>query len=452
MKTPSRSDLNQVSHTELVGLVLELLKRVEVLEVENAALRADNAALRARCEKLEAQGRESKRAGAPFSKGNFKAERKKAGRKAGEGIFRRRPEPLAGPTDVVEDVLVPLESQECPGCGAPLEVSEELATVADTPPQPTRWISRFQVEVGVCPQCGWRGRGTHAELASGQHGASAHRVGPQILVQGLSLHYSHGLPLCKVPAALKEMTGIDLSQSALTQAAGTLCRPSGTLAAVNEELRERIKSAAVVNTDDTGWRIGGRLAFLMGFFTPSEAVYQMRSKHRHEEVQEMIGAAFTGLLGTDRGSSYGAQALTNIEQQKCLSHLLKHLTEVENTAQGRAECLPARSKRRFERPSPSGRNITLAAAHQEPTEHGANPSKKSSLGYFEIGFSPMLTINGFLMASVSSTIAATSCASFTDRKSNRATITPSAVSGPPSSPEKSPIPPRTIAAPPSTRP
>lgn len=331
MKTPSRSELNEVGHAELVGLVLELLKRVDVLEAENAALRA-------RCEKLEEQVRESKRAGAPFSKGNLKAEPKKAGRKAGKGLFQQRPAPVVGAGDEVEDVLVPLKSRECSLCGTTLEVSEELATVEDTPPQPTRRITRFHVEVGVCPQCGWRGRGTHADLPAGQHGASGHRVGPQILAQGLSLHYCHGLPLCKVPAVLKEMTGIDLSQSALTQAAGTLCRPGGRLATLYAQLRERIQSAAVVNTDDTGWRIGGRLAFLMGFFTSTEAVYQIRWQHRHEEVQEMLGAAFTGLLGTDRGTSYEAQALADIEQQKCLSHLLKNLSEVEKTAQGRGKC------------------------------------------------------------------------------------------------------------------
>jgi len=53
---------------------------------------------------------------------------------------------------------------------------------------------------------------------------------------------------------------------------------------------------------------------------------------------EMLGAAFEGLLGTDRGTSYEAEALAEIEQQKCLSHLLKNLSEVEATAQGRAKC------------------------------------------------------------------------------------------------------------------
>ena len=254
------------------------------------------------------------------------------------GTFSRRPEPEPEPADEVRDFSAPLGSRDCPQCGAPLDVETEVATVEDTPAQPVRVIKRFEVEVGVCPRCGWRGRGTHVDLAPGQHGASAHRTGPNVLAQALSLHYHYGLPLSKVPGVLKEMTGIALSQSALTQAAGGLCASGGTIAKVYRQLREEISNAKVVNTDDTGWRIGRLLAFLMGFFTPTLAVYQVRWRHRHEEVMEMLGAAFEGLLGTDRGTSYEAEALAEIEQQKCLSHLLKNLSEVEATAQGRAKC------------------------------------------------------------------------------------------------------------------
>lgn len=79
MERPSRSHLNQVGHAELVGLVLELLKRVEQLEAENAALRKENAALKKRCEKLEAQVRESKRLGHQFRRGL----RRRSGRSPG---------------------------------------------------------------------------------------------------------------------------------------------------------------------------------------------------------------------------------------------------------------------------------------------------------------------------------------------------------------------------------
>lgn len=319
----NRDLLEKVTHGELLALVRKLLARVEALEAENATLRE--------------QMRESKRAKAPFSKGKGKAEPKKPGRKTGKGRFTTRPEPEPGPADVREDLQVPLDSPLCPQCGANLDVQEEIATVEDTPPEPVRIIKRFRIEVGMCPVCGWRGRGTHDGLAPGQHGATAHRTGPHVMAQALTLHYHHGLPLCKVPAVIMALTGIALSQSALTQAAGALCEEGGRIHTAYTGLRAEVRTAPVVNTDDTGWRIGGASAYLMGFFTPVLAVFQIRWRHRHEEVLEMLGAAFDSLLGTDRGSSYEAESLAEIAQQKCLSHLLKNLSVVEETRQGRAK-------------------------------------------------------------------------------------------------------------------
>ena len=64
------------------------------------------------------------------------------------------------------------------------------------------------------------GRGTNPVLAASQYGASAHRVGPCVLAHALKLHYHDGLPLCKVPAVIKTLTGISLSQSALNPSGG----------------------------------------------------------------------------------------------------------------------------------------------------------------------------------------------------------------------------------------
>ena len=46
---------------------------------------------------------------------------------------------------------------------------------------------------------------------------------------------------------------------------------------------------------------------------------------------EVLTACFKGLLGTDRGSNDEAGALDGIEQQKCLSHLVKNLSAVEES-------------------------------------------------------------------------------------------------------------------------
>ncbi|RYD27324.1 MAG: hypothetical protein EOP86_24705, partial [Verrucomicrobiaceae bacterium] len=344
MAIGKRDELENLSLSGLVSLVRQLLERVETLEKENAVLKAENALLKADNTALKAENaslrellRAAKRPGAPFSKGPGAGTPKKPGRHRGKGRFERRAEPVPGPADRVEELRAPLDSPDCPQCGARLEVAERVATVEDTPPEPVRIIRRFRVEHGVCAVCGWSGRGRHAGLAPGQHGATAHRAGPHVMARALTLHYHSGLPLCKVPAVIRAATGIALSQSALTQAAAALCAPGAVLHAAYDGLREAVRTSPVVNTDDTGWRIGGAAAFLMGFFTPLLAVFQIRRRHRHQEVVEMLGACFEGLLGTDRATSYEADALDAIEQQKCLSHLLKNLSVVEETKTGRAK-------------------------------------------------------------------------------------------------------------------
>ena len=308
--------LTNASHDDLIQIIKKLLAEVA---------------------SLKEQLRKSHRQASPFSKGKPKANPKKPGRRAGKGAFTRRPAPEVTPSDQVEDLAAPLSDKLCPYCGVPLDVDIETATTIDIPEEPVRRIKRFAVEVGLCPLCGMKVRGTHPDLARGQHGATAHRVGTNLQAQALAIHYDSGLPLRKVPAAIGSLTGIHITQGALTQLAEKLCREQGAVGDAYQGLRKEVRQAPVVNTDDTGWRTGGQPSYLMGFFTPVLAVYQIRDRHRHQEVLEMLGDDFDGKLGTDRGKSYEAEALDHLDQQKCLSHLLKNLSEVEETKTGRAK-------------------------------------------------------------------------------------------------------------------
>ena len=92
----------------------------------------------------------------------------------------------------------------------------------------------------------------------------------------------------------------------------------------------------MVHTDDTGWRVGGEPAYLMAFETDAATVYQIRPRHRHEEVQEVIPADYAGVMVTDRGRSYDAQAFDGVDQQKCLAHILRSISDVLETKTGRA--------------------------------------------------------------------------------------------------------------------
>jgi hypothetical protein len=157
-----------------------------------------------------------------------------------------------------------------------------------------------------------------------------------------ALHYGIGVPLRKVPAVLRALTGVQVTQSALTQDAQR--RVAGSVGAVYEQLRARVPQAAAVHTDDTGWRVGGEPAHLMAFEAATATVYQIRAQHRNEEVREVVPAEYAGVLVTDRGRSYDAIELAGVRQQKCLAHIQRALSQVLEQQQGKARAFGSRLK------------------------------------------------------------------------------------------------------------
>ena len=80
-----------------------------------------------------------------------------------------------------------------------------------------------------------------------------------------AVHYGMGVPVRKVPMLLREFTGVEVTQSALTQDA--LKKSTGAIGNAYQQLRAGVATAPVVYTDDTGWPIHGQAAFLMAFDT-----------------------------------------------------------------------------------------------------------------------------------------------------------------------------------------
>jgi transposase len=316
------ADLETVSRAELIEIIVELRRQVEELRRENEDLR-----------------RRQGGSAAPFSRGTRKANPKSAGRQPGEGPFLRREEPAGA---IGETIAVPVEAC-CPYCSGALEPDgTEVASLTDIEEIPRPVVKRYEVEVCRCRQCGRKVRGRHADLATGQHGATAHRLGPRVKAAAYALHFNSGVPFRKVPAILKDLTGIEVTQSAITQDA--LKQAEGIVGQAYEQLRAKIREAPFVHTDDTGWRTAGNPAQLMVFETDRETVFQIRPQHRNEEVREVIPADYAGVMITDRGKSYDAVELEGVAQQKCLSHLIRNASVVVNKKSGPARQFGARLK------------------------------------------------------------------------------------------------------------
>ena len=304
----SDSDFADLDRAALIALILQQAAQIEQLRAEIERLKRGNA-----------------RQAAPFSKGRPVPNPKKSGRKPGQGSFQRREAPafeqLSEPP-----IDVALDEPDCPGCGGPLEPDRvEEASITDLPPVVRPRVRLFRVAVMRCGRCGRTARGRHRELAPDQRGATAHRLGPRLLAAAHQLHYGLGVTVRKLPEVLRLLTGVRLTQGAITQDA--LRRSERTVAATYQALGDSIREAPYVHTDDTGWRVRGGPAWLMVFVTDTATVYQVR---------ERIPSDYAGVMITDRGKSYDASEFAGVRRQVCLAHVQRSITEVEETKTGKA--------------------------------------------------------------------------------------------------------------------
>jgi transposase len=324
-------DIAPLSRQNLLTLVAELQRQVMALQEQVAELTANNQSLVAENEQLK---RSVKRQAAPFSEGTRVNKPKRPGRQPGSETFSFRQAPK--PEEITEPpVEVPVSQGACPGCGGRLEEERvDLAYITDLPPMPRPKVTQYRVRISRCLGCGRRICGQHPDLAPDPYGATAHRVGQRVMAAAHTLHYQTGVPVRKVPAVLETLTGLHLTQGAITQDA--LRRARGQVGAAYQQLRRAVWESPAVYTDDTGWRVGGESAHLMAFDTDEVTVYQVRPRHRHQEVQEVVPASYQGVMITDRGRSYEAHSFSRVKQQKCLAHLQKTLSTLLEQKKGRA--------------------------------------------------------------------------------------------------------------------
>jgi transposase len=339
----AQRNIESLSADELIELVKRLVEQNEELR---GTIEEQRAVIDEQRKLIDELRRGGKRQATPFSKGTRASNPKRPGRKPGQGPFRHRepPEPaqIVGPPVAVE-----AETGPCPACGGRLEHARiDDAYVTDLPELPKPIVTHYRVEVCRCTACGTQVRGAHPDVAPDQVGATASRMGPRVMAVAHWLHYEIGVPQRKVPDILAGLTGVTVTQSAIEQDA--MRRVEGEVGLRYEQLRAQVAKAPAVNSDDTGWKQGGETAFLMAFETEAVAVYQIRERHRNEEVREVVPGDYAGVLCTDRARSYDAEELAGVRQQKCIAHIQRSIAEVLERKDGKARWFGHRLKRLLE--------------------------------------------------------------------------------------------------------
>ena len=290
-----------------------LKQRIAELEEEVAKLQAALARLQGRVEEAERAG---KRQAAPFSKGPPKAHPQRPGRKAGHPpTHRPRPQRV---DRVLEAALPPV----CPDCGGELahhRVEEQF--VIDIPPV-APVVTQFNVRIAHCVTCGKRVQGRHPEQLSDALGAAAVQLGPRVLGLAAELKHGMGVPYRKIERVFSVGYGLALSPGGLARGAQRLARQG---APTYKRLIQVLRTSAVVNADETSWKIGGEKAWLWVFTNPAVTVYVIDPTRAHEVAEQVLGEEFDGVLGCDCFPAYDPLPY---RQQKCLGHLLKRCSQM----------------------------------------------------------------------------------------------------------------------------
>ena len=290
-----------------------LRQRIAELEEEVAQLKAELEKLRGRLEEAERAG---KRQAAPFSKGPPKANPKRPGRKAGH-LPAHRPRP-----ERVDRVLAAELPPACPDCGGELtnhRVEEQF--VIDIPPvEPI--VTQFNVHIADCARCGKRVQGRHPEQISDALGAAAVQLGARSLGFAAELKHGMGIPYRKVERVLSSGFHLDVSPGGLARSGQRLARQGKPS---YERLIQVLRESAVVNADETSWKIGGQRAWLWVFTNLEATVYTIDPTRAHEVVERVLGKEFDGVLGCDCFPAYDPLPY---RQQKCLGHLLHRCSKI----------------------------------------------------------------------------------------------------------------------------
>lgn len=322
----------KAENERLRAQVAALEAQVQRLLAENQQLLAANQKLLAA---LEQARREGKRQAAPFRKpGGPKPNPKKPGRKPGDAYGAQFSRPA--PQQIDERYDAPLPAC-CPHCGG-MHLHETRVAVQYQTDIPRRPIHRqFDVHLGVCDGCGRRVQGRHTLQTSDALGAAAVQLGPDahaaLAVCNKELGLSHG----KAAGLLATLFGL---KAARATSARSIQRTARRGQAAYAELPAAIRGSPVVTADETGWRVGGRNAWLHTLVTPEVTWYGIAAGRGAEAAAAVLGWDYAGVLVHDGWSAYDRFA--QAEHQQCVAHLLRRCQEMLATAVGGAARLPRR--------------------------------------------------------------------------------------------------------------
>jgi transposase len=309
-----------------------LQKKVDDQAAEIDDLTAENEKLRKEIAELQ---RAAKRQATPFARRRRVKVRRKPGRPAGHP-----PASQAVPKQVDAEAEVLLDG--CPCCGGAVsDVEDHEQFVVDIPPVKPH-VTRVVTQSAWCGRCRQRVRTTHPSQVSRAGGAARVATGPRALGLAAEMKHRLGVPYRKIANLFASYFGLCLTHGAFVHADVRLARRGRP---TYDALVRVLKVSPVVHSDETGWKIDGRGAWLWVFATPLVTVFAIRFSRGSDVVLEHLGADFEGTLVSDGLPALDTLKKFGFVRAQCLGHLLRRACGLIETNKAGAARLPHAIKR-----------------------------------------------------------------------------------------------------------
>jgi transposase len=258
-------------------------------------------------------------AGQPRERGRRVKSRRNPGGQPGHPGHHRE---LAPPTRV--DAIVDLVPEACRHCTRRLHARHDVGDprrhqVTELPAIAAH-ITEYRCHRRQCPACGTTTLAPLPDELAGQ-------FGPQLTALIAYLTVVCRLPRLVVQRLLEGVLQIPISLGS-TQKAWE--ETSAAVAVPYQELQDALGAQPVLNGDETGHRTNGAKRWLWTLVAPTFVFYAIATSRGAEVLQRLVGAAFPGVLGSDRLPTYLTYAAQR--RQFCWSHFRRNLLSAQELA------------------------------------------------------------------------------------------------------------------------
>jgi transposase len=238
---------------------------------------------------------------------------KRPGRKKGhDGVCRLKPQEV--------DHVKAHTLARCPDCHTPLKepIKHYKRYTEDIPPIENPEVTEHTVHGYWCPQCK---KIVFAPVTDALPNAM---IGLRLVVFTAWLHYLVGISVNNILRILSVVCRFKISAGGLTQAWKNL---SILLEPLYHDIGKSISTSAVLNADETGWRLNGITHWLWCFTTKELCYYLITKSRASPVVKQTLGTLFRGILIRDFWGAYNK--ISALAKQRCFYHLFTELAKVD---------------------------------------------------------------------------------------------------------------------------